>query len=65
MADHPKGHRSNHLPGAKIPHGVTGGEDQSSGLRPGSGTSAETTAEWDRTHPSGGHNLSKEPGRRG
>jgi len=37
-----------------------GGEDQSSGLRPGSGTSAATKAEWDRTHPTGGHNLSKE-----
>ena len=34
-----------------------GGEDQSSGLKPGSGTSKETTREWNQTHPKGGHTL--------
>lgn len=34
-----------------------GGEDQSSGLRPGSGNSAATTREWNQTHPRGGHTL--------
>ena len=46
----------------ELPQG--GGEDQSSGLRPSTGDSKETTREWNQTHPSGGHDLSKEPGQK-